>query len=402
MTMRRREFLKTAAAGAATAPLLTTRARAQAKPVRIGYTMSATGPYAVGAGITQAPNYTLWQEQVNAQGGLAVKGEGRRPIEFVSIDDRSEIETAVRFYEKLATDDKVDLMLPPWGSAMNFAIAPVATKHGYPMIGPTAISGKFKELALPYFYTMLVQPAPQMQAVAAGLKDVRDQGKIKKVAVAYVNDLFGIELNSATGPAFAAAGLEVVDTKSYPLGAKDLSPMLRGFKAAGADAFVGLTYPPDNILVTTQAKEVDWNPAVFFTGVGTAFPFYRDRFKGAEGVTGIAGWNPKVKHPGAKEYFDAHVKKHQKEPDRWASAFAYASLQILEKCVGEVGLDRPKIKSLLDSLEFQTVAGPIKFVKGENVVTPGMVGQWQKGEFEIVWPRTAATATAVVPKPAWA
>jgi branched-chain amino acid transport system substrate-binding protein len=364
--------------------------------------MSATGPYAVGAGITQAPNYTLWQEQLNAQGGLAVKGEGRRPIEFVTIDDRSEIETAVRFYEKMATDDKVDLMLPPWGSAMNFAIAPVATKYGYPMIGPTAISGKFKELALPYFYTMLVQPEPQMQAVAALLKELRAQGKIKKVAVAYVNDLFGIELNTATGPAFKAAGLEVVDTKSYPLGAKDLSPVLRGFKAAGADAFVGLTYPPDNILVTTQAKEVDWNPAVFFTGVGTAFPFYRDRFKGAEGVMGIGGWNPRVKFPGAKEYFDAHVKKFQKEPDRWASAFAYASLQILEKCVGEVGLDRPKIKALLDRTEFHTVAGPIKFVKGENVATPGMVGQWQKNEFELVWPKTWSTGTAAVPKPAWA
>ena len=85
-------------------------------------------------------------------------------IEFVTIDDRSEIETAVRFYEKLATDDKVDLLLPPWGSAMNFAIAPVADKYGYPMIGPTAISGKLKELALPYFYTMLVQPEPQMRA----------------------------------------------------------------------------------------------------------------------------------------------------------------------------------------------------------------------------------------------
>jgi branched-chain amino acid transport system substrate-binding protein len=241
-----------------------------------------------------------------------------------------------------------------------------------------------------------------MQAVAAMLKDARDQGKIKKVAVAYVNDLFGIELNAATGPAFKAAGLDVVDTKSYPLGAKDLSPVLKGFKDAGADAFVGLTYPPDNILVTSQAKEVDWNPAVFFTGVGTAFPFYRDRFKGAEGVMGIAGWNPKVKFAGAKEYFDAHVKKHQKEPDRWASAFAYASLQILERCVGEVGLDRPKIKAMLDATEFQTVAGPIKFAKGENVATPGIVGQWQKNEFELVWPKASATGAAVVPKPAWA
>jgi branched-chain amino acid transport system substrate-binding protein len=136
--------------------------------------------------------------------------------------------------------------------------------------------------------------------------------------------------------------------------------------------------------------------------VGTAFPFYRDRFKGAEGVMGIAGWNPKVKFAGAKEYFDAHVKKHQKEPDRWASAFAYASLQILERCVGEVGLDRPKIKAMLDATEFQTVAGPIKFTKGENVATPGMIGQWQKNEFELVWPKAGSTGAAVVPKPAWA
>ena len=401
MSMRRRQFLTTAAVGAATVPLLRTRARAQAKPIRIGYTMSATGPYAVGAGITQVPNYTLWQEQVNAKGGLAVKGEGRRMIEFVTIDDRSEIETAVRFYEKLATDDKVDLLLPPWGSAMNFAIAPVAGKYGYPMIGPTAISGKFKELALPYFYTMLVQPAPQMQAVAALLKDLRDQGKIKKVAVAYVNDLFGIELNAATGPAFKAAGLEVVDTKSYPLGAKDLSPVLRGFKDAGADAFVGLTYPPDNILVTSQAKEVDWNPAVFFTGVGTAFPFYRDRFKGAEGVMGIAGWNPKVKFAGAKEYFDAHVKKHQKEPDRWASAHAWAGLQTLQQSVEKVGLDRKALRDHIAATEFDTIIGKIRFKDGENVATPGIVSQWQKGEFEVVWPADRATAPALFPKPSW-
>jgi branched-chain amino acid transport system substrate-binding protein len=31
-----------------------------------------------------------------------------------------------------------------------------------------------------------------------------------------------------------------------------------------------------------------------------------------------------------------------------------------------------------------------------------MVGQWQKGEFDIVWPRDRSTAAAVVPKPAWA
>ena len=117
---------------------------------------------------------------------------------------------------------------------------------------------------------------------------------------------------------------------------------------------------------------------------------------------GIAGWNPKVKTPGAREYFDAHVKKHQKEPDRWASAFAYASLQVIERCVGEVGLDRKRIKEMLDSTEFSTVVGPVKFAKGVNTSTPGMVGQWQNGEFEILWPKSWATGSVVVPKPQWA
>ena len=43
---------------------------------------------------------------------------------------------------------------------------------------------------------------------------------------------------------------------------------------------------------------------------------------------------------------------------------------------------------MLDATEFQTVAGPDQFVKGENMATPGMVGQWQKGEFELVWPKS--------------
>jgi branched-chain amino acid transport system substrate-binding protein len=149
-----------------------------------------------------------------------VKGEGRRVVEYVTTDDRSEIETAVRFYEKLMTEDKVDLILPPWGTAMNFAVAPVANKNGYPMIGPTVRSNKLKELSLPYFYAILQQPDWIMAALAAMLKEQRSQGKISKIGLAYVNDLFGIEMNAIAGNAFKEAGLAVVGVKSYQLGAK--------------------------------------------------------------------------------------------------------------------------------------------------------------------------------------
>src|SRR3990172_4375791 len=404
MSMKRREFLKTTVAGTAALAGLRGKAWGQAKPVRIGYTLSATGPYAPGAQYSQATNYALWAEQVNAKGGLMVKGEGRRPIEFVSIDDRSEIETAVRSYEKLMTEDKVDLILPPWGTAMHFAVAPVANKYGYPMIGPTVGSAKLEEFHFPYFYVILQQLDALVQAVAGFMKDQKAQGRISKVGLAYINDLFGIEMYNALTPLLKDAGLSPVIVKSYPLGVKDLAPILKEVKAAGVDAFIGLSYPPDNILMTGQAKEVDYNPRVYFTAVGTAFFFYRDRFKGAEGITGFAGWNPKVKTPGSKDYYEAYVKKFPKtEPDRWGGAVVMSMLQIIEKCVAEVGLDRKRIKEMLDSQEFTgLLLGSVKFTRGLNKSTPGMIGQWQKGEFEIVWPRDRATGTAMVPKPGWA
>jgi branched-chain amino acid transport system substrate-binding protein len=396
----RRSFLRIAG-GTAAASVLARAAGAQG-PIRIGFTLSATGPYAVGAGITQRPNYDLWLEQVNARGGLAVAGGGRRPIQFVDHDDRSEIETAVRLYEKLITDDKVDLLLPPWGTAMNFAVAPIANKHGYPMIGPTVGSLKLKDLNLPYFYAILAQPDAMMLSLANFLKDTKRQHRLNRVAVIYVNDLFGIEHHGALMPLLKEGDFEVVEVKSYPLGVKDLTDVLKGIKAKGAEVLIGLSYPPDTILATTQAKAVDFNPAIFYTAVGTAFPFFRDRFKGgAEGVMGVGAWNPRVGFPGAKAYYEAHVARHKKEPDRWASAFAWASLQILEDSIARVGLDRAKIKAHIDATEFTTVVGPVKFVKGVNATTPGMVGQWQKGEFEVVWPPDRATARAAVPKPKW-
>ena len=123
--------------------------------IRIGNAISLSGPYAPGAGMTQIPNYDMWAEEVNAKGGIYVKSYDKRlPVEIIRYDDKSDIGTAVKLVEKLILEDKVDLLLPPWGTAMHFAVAPVANKYGYPLIGPTISSEKLRELA-PTFLTSL-------------------------------------------------------------------------------------------------------------------------------------------------------------------------------------------------------------------------------------------------------
>jgi len=369
---------------------------AQEPPVRIGYAIARTGPWAAGAQVTQEPNYVLWAEQVNAAGGLNVQGK-RRKVELIGYDDRSETETVVRTFEKLMGSDKVDLILPPWGTGANFAVLPLIQKYGYPMLAPTATGRKLLDLKNPYFFAMLQQPDRMMGALA----DFLAASGVKTAAVVYVDELFGLENLGALETALKAKKIEILDKKSYPLGVKDLSPVLRDFKARNPDAFLGITYPPDTFLVTGQSREIGFSPRVFYAAVGSAFPVYKQRMGEAiEGVTGLGTWNPRTS-AAAKAYFDAHVARFQKEPDRWASAHAWAGLQILQQSVEKVGLDRKALREHIASNEFDTIIGKIRFKDGENIATPGIVSQWQKGEFEVVWPRDRATAPALVPKPAW-
>ena len=152
---------------------------------------------------------------------------------------------------------------------------------------------------------------------------------------------------------------------------KDLQPVLNDIKAKNPDAFIALSYPPDTFLITGQSRAIGFNPKVFYAAVGTAFPVYRDKIgKVAEGVMGLGTWNPKTS-PDAKAYFDAHVKRCQKEPDRWASAHAWAGLQILQAAVEKVGLDRKALRDYIANNEFDTIIGKIRFKNGENVSTPG-------------------------------
>jgi branched-chain amino acid transport system substrate-binding protein len=277
-------------------------------------------------------------------------------------------------------------------------VMPLFAKHGYPVIAPTATGRKLIEMNNAWFFPILQQPDRIMKALA----DMLAARGVKTAAAIHVDELFGLENITALEAALKAKGIQLVEKKSYPLGVKDLAPVLNEIKAKNPDAFIGVTYPPDTFLVTGQSKQLGFNPKVFYAAVGTAFPVYRDKMGAAtvEGVMGIGSWNAKA-NPASKAYFDAHVKRWQKEPDRWGSPHAWAGLQILQKAIETVGLDRKRIRDYIANTEHDTIIGKVRFQNGENVTTPGMVLQWQGGEFEVVWPQERATANAVYPKPDW-
>ncbi len=350
--------------------------------IKIGAVAPKSGPLAAGAAITHWPNVKLWVSQVNARGGLKLKS-GRAKIELIEYDDRTNPGETIKAVQRLATQDKVDFILAPYGSGLNLASAPIFAKYGYPQITSTSITDKAEVLAKRYpgiFFT-LGTTTSFASAVADILKEMRDAGHIgKRVAMVNVADAFGIELANAARPIFKKAGFEIVYDKSYPLGTQDLSPVIKGAKAAKPDAFVAWSYPPDTFGLTAQAKINNLDVKAFYTAVATAFPAYGGKFgKSAEGVLGAGGVNPDT--PEMQAYFKAHKAVTGKPADYWASPMVYATYQILEQAIEGVGsLDRKAVTQYIKDHTFKTVLGPIDFVN-QNNPKYWTVGQWQNGVF---------------------
>src|SRR5262245_38658540 len=120
----------------------------QPSSIRIGWSISKTGPYAGGASITTLPAYLVWVKDVNAAGGIMVKSAGKKlPVEVVEYDDRSNSDEMIKAVERLATQDKVDFILPPWGTGFNLAVGPVLNRYGYPHLAVTATTDQAPQLA---------------------------------------------------------------------------------------------------------------------------------------------------------------------------------------------------------------------------------------------------------------
>jgi len=386
---------------ASAAPVSLVRAQGADTPIKIGWAISKSGPFAGGAASAQIPNYRLWVDDVNKAGGISVGGTKRR-VETVEYDDRSQPEEAVRAIERLVTQDKVDFILPPWGTGMNLAVAPAFHKGNFPMIAPSCITDRLPELVKRWdnIFSLLGTASTYAEAIVSLMAQMRTEGKIgAKVAMVNVTDQFGLELANAGRKALKAAGFEIVVDSSYPISTQDMTPIIADAQRANPDSFLAFSYPPDTLGLTEAARVRSFNPKVFYAGVGTALPLYGAKFgASAEGVMGPGGWNPESE--AIKAYIARHTALIGQPPEQWVSVLCYSGLQAMQQAIEKVGkLDRAAIVKTLGSSTFDTVAGPLKF---DNHFLAGgwTVGQWQSGTFTAIAPSQKG-AKQPVPKPAW-
>ena len=362
-------------------------------PIRIGASLSLTGTYAK-LGKNQHEGYQLCEKDVNAKGGLL----GRR-VQFVVYDDQSMPATAVRLYEKLITEDKVDAIMGPYSSPVTEAAVNVTEKYKKVMVAPLAATTSIFKKGRKYIF-MVISPA---EVYLEGLVDMAVKRGLKTVAVINEDTLFSKAAAAGAVEIAKKKGLQIVFAEAYPKGNTDFSALLTKLKAANPDVVAAATYFDDAVALTRQLKELNVNPKMFGVTVGGDLPEFYDTLKqNAEYIYGATQWEHTLPYPGNHEYFEAYKKDFGHEPSYHSTA-GYAGCLIYAEAVKRANsLDADKVREQLLKLEMRTPFGDYKVeADGFQVAHKMVTFQWQKEKKVTVWPDELAQGKPLFPTPPW-
>ncbi len=364
-----------------------------ADPVRIGVALSQTGNLADSA----APYFKgldLWREQANARGGLA-----GRPIEFVVYDDRSDPATAARLYEKLITDDKVNLVISSLGSATAATGSAVAEKHKIVMINGGGAAEAIQQRGFKYVF----QTAARISSYADGIVPMIEKYKIKSVALVSRDYAAARDISKAIKEQIKDKDVKVVMDEYFPAGTADFSSQIAKGQQLQPDLWIGLLYPSEAIETVRQFHSMNYMPKFFIANGVSQDDFITAAGKDAEYALGMSLYEPSLPSEGNKEFVKTYHDKYNADPGYYA-AFGFVAGTVLEAAVKKAGsIDNEKVREVLTTLKIGSVMGkhevdPATYMQ---IGVRGLVVQVQDGKRQVVWPEEYRTAEPKLPIPAW-
>ena len=257
--------------------------------IKIGAAVSMTGPTAKEGKLTK-DGYDFWKDWVNSHGGIKM-GDKTYKVEMKYYDDESKAETSAKLMDKLINEDKIKLILGPYGSGPTFAALAVTNRNGALMINTQGAAKKIYDqgsklligalpLAGDYFNGFIkmaqgLQPAP------------------KTAVILYANDSFSTEVAEGAKASLDKAGINVLMYQAFPQNAKDLTSLLTQVKQKNPDLLLGSGHLEESIIVTRQMKELNLNVKAAAFTVGPPTPdFPKALGKDAEYVFGASLWTP--------------------------------------------------------------------------------------------------------------
>jgi branched-chain amino acid transport system substrate-binding protein len=382
-------FLALALAGAQ----LVTQAAHAAEPIRVGVTASLTGAYAA-PGSNLLEGLKMWAHDVNSRGALL-----GREVEIVSYDDQSDPDTSARLYEKLISDDQVDLLIGPYASDVTLAASDVAERHGIPMVSGSASATDIWSRG----YRNIFQVDSPADRYMDLLIESASNAGLTTIALAYAGSDFPRGVARGVRTRAAAAGMMLVFDEEYREDSTDFTDLVRRIKASNPDLVIGGTYLEDSIALVREAKRQNFSPKALAFTVGPALVEFGDALgPDADGILGVVAWMRGGNVPMSYDFSFRYKEKTGRNAGVHA-AYGYAAGQVLEAAVRLANsLDRDAVRTQLREMKFGSLHGRYRVDdSGKQLAKQTFVMQWQDGHRLLVLPKALRDSQIIYPLKPW-
>src|SRR5919202_62826 len=199
-------------------------------PIKIGISLPLTGNFSE-PGTAAKRGYEVWADLLNKRGGLL----GRK-VQLIIKDDQSDQNTIVNDYNRLITEDKVDLLLGTFSSLLNLPASAVAEKFHMGYVEPAGGSPAMFSRGFKYLFFAQQATAPhQADLFSNWARRLPKSKRPKTAAYPTQDDPFTKPVIAGIQDKLESAGIKTVYSKVYAPDTTDFDTIAAGVKASGAD-----------------------------------------------------------------------------------------------------------------------------------------------------------------------
>jgi branched-chain amino acid transport system substrate-binding protein len=360
--------------------LISSPALAQGK-VTVGIVTSLSGPMAA-PGKFQMNGFRLAEEEINSAGGFAVGGK-KFTIELKPYDTRANPAEGASAMQRLATVDKVPVVLGELHSGVAAAQAPIAQDYGVPLILTIPTGPNLTEQGNRFLFRVNANNDQLTQALA---DFINKQNWTPLAFIAWNNDAGRGGVN---GMKKLLGDPKIGYVGYFNVGEVDFSSHVSNIRAQNARAVMLLMDEEPGSLAIKQLRDAGLKTQL----VGT-LAMGSDRFLArldAQRLDGMVQYNafpPNANVPRIKAFSDRYKKKYGEEAHGFA-AQSYDGLMLAVAAMQKAGTvtDGRKIRDTLAAMEHDGVIGRIKFDAKGQANPPVYVTQWcADGKRRILYP----------------
>jgi branched-chain amino acid transport system substrate-binding protein len=366
------------------------------EPILIGTSLPLTGEFSQ-PGTAAQEGYQIWQEMVNADGGLL-----GREIELVIKDDASNQNTIVADYNALISQDNVDLLLGTFSSLLNLPASAVAERNQMLFVEPAGGSPEMFSRGFEYlFFSQQATADKQGKLFAEYIAGLPEDERPKTAAYPTIDDPFAAPNIEGVREILEAAGVETVYQETYAIDTRNFDTIVTAMQAANPDVVVHGAVFEDGVGLVRSMLRADFTPTYLYQTTAPSLGEQYAEAIGAENTEGIMfaiSHAPEAATPGNEEFVAKYDEMFGGLPPEDA-ADAYAAGQVLQAAVEAVGSidDQKALADWLRENPVETILGDLAWNEDGSPNGEFLIGQWQDGQVEFILPEGVATTDAVLP-----